>query len=238
VNRIRPSIVTVVAVLGLTLGSATAALGHTVEHAGPFTLEIGWQHEPTYVGDPNGVQVTVSDADDKPVNDLAADDLKVVVSTGSQQSPELMFEAAFDLEEMEGPMGEYDAAIVPTAPGDYTFHITGSIHGQAVDVTVTSGDETFDAARETSDLQFPVKLPSIAEVATRLDRVDARIAAIPTVSGPSQADVDAARAGAADARAAADRALLVGAGLGGLGLAVGAVALAIAIRRTRTQRPA
>jgi hypothetical protein len=220
------------AAAGLLLSTAGGALAHTVEHAGSFTLEIGWQHEPTYVGDPNGIQVTVSDSADKPVTDLGLDDLKVVVLTGTQQSPELTFEPAFDLEEMEGPMGEYDAAIVPTAPGDYSFHVTGTIHGQAVDVNVTSGEETFDPVRETGDLQFPTKLPSMAEVATRLDRVDSRIATLQTGSGPTQAAVDDAQAKAVSAQAAADRALLVGGGIGALGLLVGAAALLIAMRRS------
>jgi hypothetical protein len=205
-----------------------SVLGHTVQHAGSFTLEIGWQHEPTYVGDPNAVSVTITDGAGRPVIDLGADDLKVVVTTASQPSPELTFAPGFDPIEVTGPLGEYDAAIVPTAPGDYTFHVTGVIHGQAIDVTVTSGDETFDPVRETSNLQFPTKLP--------LDRIDARVAALQGTTGPSQASVDAAQAAATAAQAAADRALVVGATVGGLGLVVGLLGLAMARRAGRVPR--
>jgi hypothetical protein len=215
----------------LAAGSASA---HVVEHAGPYTLEIGWQHEPTFVGEANGVQLIVHDRADKPVTDLKEDDVKVVVSTAGQQTGELTFEPGFDAEEMEGPLGEYDAAILPTAPGEYTFHLTGAIHGQKVDITVTSGDETFDSVKGTADIEFPAKLPTVPEIVTRLDRIDARLAAPP--SGPTQAAVDAAQASAADARSAADRALLVGGGLGALGLVVGLLGVGLAFRASRPVR--
>ncbi len=221
----------------LILATTGSVAAHVVEHAGPYTIEIGWQHEPTYVGETNGVQVIVTDADDKPVVDLAADDLTVVVSTGDQQSSALTFDPGFDPEEMEGNLGEYDAAILPTAPGDYTFHVTGSIHGSPVDITVASGDETFNTVVGTSDIQFPTSLPTIAEVATRLDRIDARVASVQTATGPTQADVDAAVSKAADASAAADRALLVGGGIGVVGLVVGATGVLLALRATRKAAP-
>ncbi|TME84980.1 MAG: hypothetical protein E6I45_00205 [Chloroflexi bacterium] len=226
--RLGAAIAVAVAV-GLLATAPVAA--HVVEHAGPYTLEIGWQNEPTYVGAPNGVQVIVHDASDKPVNDLKTDDLKVVVSTGGKQSDELTFDPAFDLEEGFGTPGEYNAAIVPTAPGDYTFHVTGTIKSTKVDISVTSSEETFDTVKGTSDIEFPTKLPTLPEIVTRLDRIDARIA---TPSGaPTQAAVDAADAHAADARAAADRALAVGVVLGGIGVVLGAAALFVAIRGTR-----
>jgi hypothetical protein len=224
-----------VATAGALAAFAPASVSaHVVEHAGPYTLEIGWQHEPTYVGEANGVQLIVHDAADKPVIDLKVDDVKVAVSTASQQSGELTFEPGFDPEEMEGPLGEYDAPILPTAPGDYTFHITGAIHGTKLDITVTSGDATFDTVKGTADIEFPTKLPTLPEVVTRLDRVDARLAA--AQSAPTQAAVDAAQASAADARAAADRALLVGGSLGAVGLVVGLLGVAIGYRALRRPR--
>jgi len=84
----------------VVLLSAGVAAAHVVKQAGPYTIEIGWQHEPTYVGDVNGVQIIVHDADDQPITDLIEDDLKVVVSTGSEQTGELVFEPGFDLERL------------------------------------------------------------------------------------------------------------------------------------------
>jgi hypothetical protein len=223
--------------LGVSVTCATfAALlsvglsaGHVVKQAGPYTIEIGWQHEPTYVGEANGVQIIVHDAADKPITDLTEDDLKVVVSTGSQQTGQLTFAPGFDLEEGDGQFGEYDAPIEPTAPGDYTFHITGAIHGQSVDITVTSSDETFDTVKGTTEIEFPAKLPTLPELVTRLDRIDARL----TTGGPTQAAVDAAQASADAAKQSADRALLVGGGIGLLGVIVAAFAIVVARRGAR-----
>ena len=220
------------AVLVLLVVPTVAA--HVHEDVGPYGLEIGWKNEPAYVGQPNAVQVIVHDADDQPVTDLGPDDVKVVVSTADQLSQPLTFEPGWDPEEGEGPLGEYDAAVVPTAPGDYTFHVTGTVKGQAVDITLTSSETTFDSVLGTSDAEFPVKLPTMAEVVTRLDRVDARIGELQGGGGPTQASVDAAQAAATDARAAADRALLVGAGLGILGTVLAVAALAALQRRGRS----
>lgn len=210
--------VALVAGLALAASQALVASAHVVETDGPYSLEIGWHVEPTYVGQPNAVEVTVSQGPDHPVTDLGVDDLQVVVSTAGESSPSLPFEPAFDLAEGDGTPGQYIAKIDPTAPGDYTFHLTGSIHGQAVDVTVASGDSTFDPVAGTSDVEFPVKLPTMAEVSTHLDRIDGRIQEL----GGGASDQAAAFA---DAKAAADRALLVGGGLGLLGVVIGVAAL-------------
>ena len=82
------------------LGAATFAVlvallstgivgAHVTRQAGPYTIEIGWANEPTYVGEANGVLIIVHDADDQPVTDLAEDDVTVVVSTGSEQTGEI-----------------------------------------------------------------------------------------------------------------------------------------------------
>jgi hypothetical protein len=227
--RARGALSATIAVLfGLLV--ASVAYAHVVKQVGNYTLEIGWQHEPTYVGEANGVQVIIHDADENPITDLGIDDLKVVVSTGDQQTGELTFEPGFDLEEGEGPLGEYNAPIMPTAPGDYTFHLTGAIHGEPIDITVTSSDETFDTVKGTADIEFPTKLPALPDVVTRLDRIDERLAG---GQAPTQEDVDAAQASADAAHAAADRALLVGGGIGLLGVIVGAGSLLMVRRGPR-----
>lgn len=224
--------------LSLALAPATAA--HSGIAVGPYLVEVGWRVEPAFVGQPNAVQVTILHHDgDVPITDLGAGALAVVVSTAGVDSPSLALLPAFDATEGTGPLGEYATAIVPTAPGDYTFHITGAIRETAVDLTLTSGADTFDPVLGSSDLEFPAKLPNLTEVATRLDRIDARIAALQSADPDStaleaaqaaaQAATDAARA----ATAAADRALLVGAALGGAGGLLALIALVIALRAGR-----
>jgi len=214
---------------------APAAAAHTPQEAGDYTLEIGWLNEPAYVAQPNAVQVTIKDHHGQPVNDLRPDDLAAVVSTAGQDSPKLAFEPAFDAVEATGPLGEYDAAIVPTAPGDYAFHITGSIHGTAVDINVSSGPETFDAVQGSSDLQFPAKLPNLTEVATRLDRIDSRVQAVQSALPPQGIGAAATEALAAsqDASDMAVLAMIVGVGIASLGLVVALAALVVARRAWR-----
>jgi hypothetical protein len=222
IPRIRLVMAAVLAVqLSLVIGAAASA--HVPMKVGPYTVEVGWKVEPAYVGQQNAVLVIVTDARDEPVTDIPADDLLVVVSTAGQQSEPLSFEPAFDPEELEGPLGEYDAPILPTAPGDYDFHITGTIHGQDVDLTVTA-DDTEERVSGTADIEFPAKLPAVVEIVTRLDRIDARLA---------QASKTAPAAGVAEAKEAADRALLLGGGVGTLGLVVAVIALAVAARSMR-----
>jgi hypothetical protein len=226
--------------LALSLAAAPAALAHTEQDVGDFHVLIGWLNEPSLVGQPNAVQLTITDHDGKPVADLAADDLKVVVSTAGQDSAPLPVTPAFDTEEGFGNAGEYHADLIPTAPGDYSFHVTGKIHDTAVDVTVASGPETFDAIEGTSDLEFPVKQPTLTEVGTRLDRIDGRIGALQSAAPGSDlvAAAGAATAAAQAASAAADRALLLAVVLGGAGLVVAIAAILMAMRSRRAAGPA
>ena len=207
----------------LALATASSVAAHTVQQVGPYTVTIGWLHEPTYVGEQNAVQFLVHDASG-PVDGLTTDTLSLVVSTGSAQSDPLDFAPTFDPDTGLGMPGEYLAPIIPTAPGAYTFHLKGKIRNQAVDLTVTSSDSTFDSVISPSGIQFPVPLPAMGDVVTRLDRVDARIAT-------AQAAATDAATKASDARAAASQAMAIGLAAGGVGTLVGIVALVIAFRR-------
>jgi len=227
----RRLVATVIGAIALVLVGVGPAAAHSIQHAGPNTIAIGWKSEPTFTGVVNAVQVIVIDAAGKPVDDLGADDLKVVVSTGGQQSQSLSFDPSFDADTGLGTHGEYDAAIMPTAPGDYTFHLTGTIHDQKVDVTVTSGAETFDTVHDPTDIQFPVKLPTISDLTTRVTQIDDRVTALQGTGSTGQSAIDAANAAAASAQSAADRALYVGAGLGIVGILLGAIGIGLAVRR-------
>lgn len=64
-----------------------------------------------------------------------------------------------------GRPGEYRAWVTPTRPGAYTFRITGLIRGQGVDESFTEND-----VEEATNIAFPVRDPSTAQLATRVDR--------------------------------------------------------------------
>jgi hypothetical protein len=233
----RPRHVPLAAIVAISLLAALVpgAAAHSGIAVGPYVLEIGWRIEPAYVGQPNAIQVTVMTHDtEKPVTDLAADALHVVVSTAAVDSPSLALEPAFDAVEATGPLGEYDAALVPTAPGDYSFHVTGSIHGTAVDLKLASGEETFDPVVGSGDLEFPAKMPTLTEVGTRLDRIDGRVEELQAAAnGGDDQRLAALQAAINSAQAAADAANRNAL----MGLLVGVVGILLALwgarRRSR-----
>lgn len=196
----------------LSLMAAVTALGHVHFPAGTYDIGLGWANEPTYAGELNAVQVLVSDGSGNAVTDLGPNDLQVVVSVAGQTSQPLTFAPAFDEDEGLGTPGDYRAALIPTVPGDYTFHLTGSVHGQAVDETATSSDSTFDSVQGPSAIQFPNQVPSADELATRIQSVDTRVD-----STQSQAST----------------ALLVGGAVGVVGIVIALIALFLALRGRR-----
>jgi hypothetical protein len=231
------------AALFFTLLVASTASAHVVKPFGPYSVAMGWQHEPTYVGVENAVQVVVKDKDGKPVDDLESGDLKVVISAAGQQTAELPLEPSYDEDTGLGTPGEYDAVIIPTQVGDYTFHLTGSIHGTAVDETVTSSDQTFDSVTSGTDEQFPVKLPALNDLSTLIGRVDGRAttanaAATQAQQAASTAATHATQAESAASRASDDagRAMLVGALVGGLGVLLGLAGLLVGLFAVRASR--
>src|SRR5205823_325057 len=189
----RPARAMANAILAIGLASlATPVAAHIVKQVGPYTVALGWVHEPTYVGQLNAVQVVIKDGKGNPVSDLSADDLKVVVSTAGQQSDPMSLTPTFDEDTGLGIPGDYEAPIIPSAPGNYTFHVTGSIHSTKLDETAASSDTTFDAVVDPSAVQFPNKLPAIGDLATRLERVDARVQAQSSEANDASSSADTA----------------------------------------------
>ena len=222
---------------------AGVADAHIVKTFGKYTVALGWVHEPTYVGEQNAVQVVIKDASGKAITDLNDGDLKVTVSVGGKTSDPLDLLNTFDPDTGLGIPGDYEAPLIPTAPGDYTFHLSGTIDGTAVDETATSSDATFNSVVDATGIQFPNQLPALTDIITRLDRIDARLSASPAPSSApapaassapvDNAAVDAANAAAASAQTAANNALLVGGVVGGVGVIIGLAALAMAMRGRR-----
>jgi hypothetical protein len=228
------------AALLLALVVASAASAHVVKQFGTYSVAMGWLREPTYVGAENAIQVIVKDGAGKPVDDLQPGDLTVVVSAAGQQTAALPLQPSFDPDTGLGTPGEYTASIIPTMVGDYTFHLTGAIHGQAVDESATSSDQTFDSVTAGTDVQFPVKLPAVNDLSTLIGRVDGRVTTAGTTAvqaeqaaGQAQQAVQHAQQAADSASDAASRALLAGVLVGGLGVLLGLAGLIVALRVSR-----
>jgi hypothetical protein len=199
---------------------AGPAAAHEAKTVGRYHFVVGFGDEPAYAGEKNSVQLILADADDKPVTDLT-DTLKVAVSSGSAEPLQLAMEPFFEVGEFGTP-GDYRAFFIPTAPGSYSFHFTGTIKGQKIDQTFKSGPNSFSDIEDPAQVQYPVEQPTGGQLATRADRETARINAALT------AERDQARSDAASARTLAILGLVVGV----LGLVAGGLALA------RGRRPA
>ena len=200
---------------------AGPAAAHEERQVGGFHMAVGFGQEPAYAGQPNSVQLLLSKGD-KPVTDLG-DTLSVSVGFGDQ-SKDVSVEPFFEIGEFGTP-GDYRAWFIPTRAGQYSFHLTGTIHGTKIDETFTSGPKTFDDAVSPADVEFPVQDPTNGELADRLDREIPRLEA-------SIAAVKSSAASAADDACSARNLALVGVVLGALGLIAGIAGIAFARRST------
>jgi hypothetical protein len=151
----------------LALASGPAAIGHVRKSAGPYSVELGWADEPVYGGLRNAVEVRVEDSAGAPVADPRAS-LRVEVSFGTARRELVLAPAA--------ERGAYAAAIVPTRPGVYAFHVTGMMRGRRVDVAATCSPSTFECVEGPGTIQFPVAEPAAGDLDRKLDRALARAA--------------------------------------------------------------
>jgi hypothetical protein len=175
-------------------------------------MRVGWADEPAYAGVKNAVQSLLSDASGKPVTDLP-EGLKVEIIFGTQKMGPLPLDAAFG--KNFGRPGDFRAAVVPTRPGNYTFHFIGSLFGQRVDQSFASSETTFDPVQEASAIEFPAKDPSPGELAEKVDRLSTRL--------------ESAQAAARDAAGAARRATI----LAVIGVAAGIAGVLFGLGRRR-----
>jgi hypothetical protein len=154
--------------------TAGTALAHDVHTFGKMTVALGWLHEPAYVGFDNAVQVLVKDAKGNPITDISDADLTVDVSIGTATKSGIKLIPTADPDTGLGTPGEFEAHFIPTAVGKYTFHLKGTVTGQAIDETVTSGDKTFNEVTDAQVVEFPNVIPAAADLNAKLDQVTQR----------------------------------------------------------------
>ncbi|MBI5928160.1 MAG: hypothetical protein HY862_02540 [Chloroflexi bacterium] len=178
-----------ITLLGITLFSSShqAALAHEGRQVGPYTIELGWVVEPAYVGVYNGVEVFISlgEGEDDHTDDAATDDHHddSVEAIDATLQVEVIFGDAtkvLDLEAVWGDVNHYAAPIIATRPGDYTFHLTGTIGDTPVDEVFTSADGGFSSVEPISDILFPEPEASIAGLQAQIDQLLAQIAELQT----------------------------------------------------------
>jgi MYXO-CTERM domain-containing protein len=158
------------AVLCLLLLTPALASAHEHRQVGRYAFTVGFANEPALVNQPNAIDLRVvmpkpgatgEDAENgKPVEGLDKTLKAEVIQGGERMSVPL--EAAWN------DPGAYVGHFIPTKPGDYQFHFTGTIDGNPVDQTFESGPNRFSAVEDTSPIQFPVKVPSGTDLQQQL----------------------------------------------------------------------
>lgn len=155
-------------VLGLPASPASA---HERREVGRYVLVVGWNVEPTFANAANALFLKVEDAEtEQGVAGLDETLQAEIIVGGGAQKKDLPLEA-----HAEEP-GVYLSPVIPTAAGDYTFRIFGTIDGQAVDESFSSGPETFESVEDAAELQFPDTPPSNAAIQRSLDDLSAQVA--------------------------------------------------------------
>ena len=176
---------------------AAPAFAHTEKDAGPYKLLFGWRDEPAYTGSLNAVQLFVHDASGKALDDLGTKGLTVVVSSGSgptaKSSSPLAFTSAFDPDSGLGTHGEFDAPLLPTAAGVYTFHITGDINGTAVDVSATSSDTTFADVTDPTAIEFPVQSQTVPQLSSAITTLQSRVASAQSAAASAKSSASSSK---------------------------------------------
>ena len=221
------------AIAGSIMVPAGTAHAHGEAGKGDLLLTIGFATEPAFAGQPNAVQLIV-EHDGKPVTDLKPGDVQVEITFGDETSEPMDLEPAFFIEGgqvMFGDPGDYHADFVPSQPGEYTFHFTGTIDGEKVDEEMSSSPETFASVADAGEASFPaVEAPSNDELATRIDEEATRTA-------DSVAAAEAAAASAEDAASSARTLGMIGVALGAIGIIAAIGALAAARRKESAPPP-
>lgn len=142
----------------LLIASPTLSVrAHGHVQVGDYELVIGFRSEPAYQGEPNGLDLRVTHiASGERITGLEST-LRAEIIYGGRVK-ELPLQPRF------GEEGAYTADFLPTEAGDYTWHIFGTIAETPVDVSLTSGPETFSSIEPKSVVSFPGAEPSGSEL--------------------------------------------------------------------------
>jgi hypothetical protein len=148
-NDMKRKLTTAIAVAFLFIGfihQPAAAHGHI--QVGDYDLVIGFHNEPAIQGEPNALDLFVTNTKTgERVNGLE-DSLQAEIIFGASRK-------TLSLEPQEDEDGAYTAYLLPTSTGDYTWHIFGNIADTPVDVSMTSGPDTFGSVEAQADYAFP-----------------------------------------------------------------------------------
>lgn len=132
---------------------------HEHRHVGDYEFVVGFLNEPAVSNELNGLDLRIS----APAADATPDaDGNVETEPVAGLEASLQAEVIFGDQRMNltiSPVwntpGSYYAQFIPTQPGDYSFHIWGTIDGVEIDEMFTAGPGTFSTVIDRTTLEFP-----------------------------------------------------------------------------------
>lgn len=152
-----------------------------------YEIVLGWRVEPAFVGEYNGPEFFIYEHIEHEEGEHeegeeqstrgepivgAEETLQLEVSFGSATKI-LNIRPAF-----RDP-GHYIGELIPTRPGDYTFHLTGTIGDIEIDEVFTSADGKFGSVEPVNDILFPDEsLVTIQDLQAQIDDLRALLEAL------------------------------------------------------------
>ncbi len=131
---------------------------------GKYRMIVGFLNEPVFAGDKSGLELRVTD--NPPAQGSGEPQYRGIEGLETTLQAEVIYgdqKLALPLEPMWRDPGAYASYFYPMAVGDYSFHIWGTINGEQIDETFTSGPETFGPVEER--IEFPKQAASASGVA-------------------------------------------------------------------------
>lgn len=166
----KKSLIFVCLLLALVLVAAPIS-AHEGREVGEYVLVFGWRVEPAYAGIYNGPELTIEHHDtDEPLTGAEAT-LQLMVHFGDQQK-------MLELYPVWNEPGHYTADLIPTRPGDYSFHLFGTLGDTEVDEMFSSADGEFSTIEPAADIQFPAPESDTAALQEQIDALRAELDAL------------------------------------------------------------
>ncbi len=139
----------IVLVIALALFATVAAHEGREVADGKYEIVFGWRVEPAYTTLLNGpeLEINTMGGDEQPVEGLD-ETLQLEVSYGGKSK-------ILKLRAVPDAPGSYTTDLIPTQPGDYSFHLTGTIGDATIDETFDSSKGEFSTVEPITDIQFP-----------------------------------------------------------------------------------
>ena len=165
-KSLRISVIALMSVMLFVL--PTVASAHERRDVGKSQFVVGFMVEPAILGEPNGIDLRISNKDNSEPVEGAEKTIKATIAFGGNAPKEFPLRAIF------GKKGAYSADIIPTRAGTYTFTFTGQVGDTQVNEKFESGPGRFNDVTAPTALQYPEPAPFAGDLAKQVVAAEAQ----------------------------------------------------------------